>query len=495
MLTWTANEDSRLSLWLRVREFAVPPSMIETATARRRAGDWAGACAAAGFDVDLDLRSSARTHGRDLADRVRADLRRLAPDLLRWHMPRIAPDGLLRPGLTISLARYEAEGRDGEHPVHLVARTPPAWADAGQRISLALWDGSRPGAGDSRHPHPRPDRRFRLDLHRHLWDACRAGELRTRSGADPLSADGSPATDPALPAAVPQGHRCAVDRWAAEARILLHAEGRHSGPFTVRLGTRHRLVLALVAEEDGDGPPAPGPTNSPTTHIRSAVSRVAVASTDGVRPPAIVAVPTDGGASALPVLPDAATWVLPDLELVRTGLIEAGRLHPLVAAALVPDHPPVPPSRSPHAAGRPRLVECRGARHRIGLADGVLAPLDHDPAEIRREELLAALTGTPLPCLQAIDEAHRRPDCLDGVRERLAHGDTAGALAVVEGLLGPDALLRRGALRDALEAAALRRITYGLFRAGLVGPGPDRIPPGPARPRDHRSRPRHTISR
>ncbi|MGW7285662.1 hypothetical protein ACWGH4_09235 [Streptomyces sp. NPDC054847] len=512
MLTWIAHEDSRLSLWLRVREFAVPPSMIETATARRLAGDWAGACAAAGFDVDLDLRSLARTHGRELAGRVRADLRRLAPDLLRWHMPRIAPDGLLRPGLTVALVRYEAAGRDGGRPVHLVARTPPAWADAGQRISLALWEGPPTGtlAGACRHPHPRPDRRFRLDLHRHLWDACRADELRIRSGADPLFADGGPATDPAVLEAVPRWHRCAVDRWAAEARILLQAEGRHSGPFTVRLGTGHRLVLELVAADDGDGPPAPrspgtsavgdGPPaprgpGAPTDGIDPPASRVAVASGDGARPPAIVAASTDGGASALPVLPDAATWVLPDLELIHAGLIEVGRLHPLVASALVPDHPPTPPSRSPHGVGQPRVVECRGAHHRIGLVDGVLAPMDHDPAEIRREELLAALTGTPLPCLQAIDEAHRRPDCLDGVRERLAHGDTAGALAVVEGLLGPDALLRHGALRDELEAAALRRITYGLFRAGLAGPGPDRLPPGPARPRDHRSRPRHTISR
>ncbi|NUS53983.1 MAG: hypothetical protein HOV66_03850, partial [Streptomycetaceae bacterium] len=111
MVTHLANEDSRLSLWLRVREFAVPPSMIETATARRLAGDWAGACAAARIDVDLDPRSVAHAHGRELAARVRDDLRHLAPDLLRWHMPRIAPDGLLRPGLTVGLAPYTAVGR------------------------------------------------------------------------------------------------------------------------------------------------------------------------------------------------------------------------------------------------------------------------------------------------------------------------------------------------------------------------------------------------
>ncbi|MFJ9413244.1 hypothetical protein ACIRPT_03640 [Streptomyces sp. NPDC101227] len=466
MLTRTANEDSRLSLWLRVRRFAVPPSMIETATARRCAGDWAGACAAAGIDLDLHMRSLARTHGQELAARVRADLRHLAPDLLRWHMPRIAPDGLLRPGITIALARYDAAGRDGARPVYLVARTPPAWADAGQRISLALWDGSPSEAGARHHPHPHPHRRFRLDLHRHLWDARRTDELRIRSGADRPPADGRCATDPELLRMVPPGRRCAVDRWAAEAGILLRAEGRPAGPVTVRLGGRRRLALDLVADGDGPGPP-------------------------GVR---IAAAPTDGGASTTPVLPDAATWVLPDLELIRSGSIEADRLHPLVASALLPDHAPAPSSPTPDLAGQPRLVECRGARHRIGLVNGVLAALDHDPAEIRREELLVALTGTPLPCLRAIDEAHRHPDCLTGVRERLEHGDIAGALAVVEGLLGPDALLRDGALRDALETAARRRITYGLYRSGLIGPGPDRIRPGVRRPRGHRSHPRHTTS-
>ncbi|MFD0151727.1 hypothetical protein ACWGQ4_00435 [Streptomyces sp. NPDC055721] len=458
MLTSTANGASRLSLWLRVREFAVPPSMIETASARRLVGDWAGACAAAGIDVDLDLRSAARTHGRELAGRVRDDLRHLAPDLLRWHMPRIAPDGLLRPGLTCALARY---GPDGVGPVpHLVARTPPAWADAGQRISLALWDGSPTGRRSGTpagHPHPHPNRRFRFDLHRHLWDARRADELRIRSG------DGlEPAPAPGPEAPLPPGLSCAVDRWAAEAELLNRAEGRSGGgAVVVRLGSRRRVLLEPLP--DGEAAVTPAPPE----HV----------------------------AATLPVLPDAATWVLPDLELLRAGLIESERLHPLVASALVPGRRPAGPFRPPDEAGRPRLVECRGARHRIGLVDGVLAPLDHDPAEIRREELLAALTGTPLPCLRAIDEAHRRPDCLTGVRERLDHGDTAGALAVVEGLLGPGALLRGGALRDELEAAARRRITYGLYRAGLTGPGPDRILPGNRRPRDRRSHPRDVTRR
>ena len=356
-----ADGEPRLALWLRVREFAVPPSMIESATARRAEHDWAAACAAAGVDVELNLRVLARARGAEVAARVRADLRRLAPDLLRWHLPRIAPDGLLRPGLTISLARYD--GGD----LHLVARIPPVWAAAGQRFSLALWDRTDPCPR-------RPDRRFRLDLHRHLWDATRAAELRERSIVDERG------------------------RWAAEAAILLRSEGLTEGALTVRAGSGRRLLLELDR-----------------------------AGTLTVTPRAV-----RGWATALPVLPDAATWEGPDRALLRAGLIEPGRLHPLVAAALAPGHPwtgtPPPP------AG-PRVVVCRGTKHRIGVVDGMPVALDHSPDEIRREGLLAALTGTPLPCLQALAD-----DCDDA---------DAG-----------------------VGTAAWQQLTHGLFRAGLVRRGP-----------------------
>ncbi|CAL9340621.1 hypothetical protein SUDANB120_00260 [Streptomyces sp. enrichment culture] len=442
MATHLPDEDSRLSLWLRVRRYAVPPSVIHTATARRCVGDWAGACAAAGVDVDVHLPSVARTYGRDCAARLRADLRHLAPDLLRWHMPRTAPDGLLRPGLTVALARYDGTGPDGAGSLYLVVRTPPAWADAGQRLVLGLWDRSRPEAAPAArdHPHPRPARRFRLDLHRHLWDVRRAGELRHRSGADrPPGTTPPPAPPPGRSPSAAPAYRCAPDLWPEEARLLLRADGLEPGPVEVRLGSRHRLVI-----DPATGRP--------------------------VAPPA--------GGRLLPVLPDAAAWVPPDLELLRAGLIGPDRLHPLVAGALVPGHVPSGPAADAEPDDGPRYVDCRGARHRIGLVDGVLAALDHGADELRREELLVALTGTPLPCLRAIDRAHRRPESLPGIRERLAHGDTAGALQAVESLLGPGAVLRDGLLRDELESAARQRITYGLFRAGLVGPGPGRGPAG-----------------
>ncbi|GFJ96277.1 hypothetical protein Prum_099190 [Phytohabitans rumicis] len=215
--------------------------------------------------------------------------------------------------MTIALARYDT----GDGVVHLVVRTPPGWADAGQRISLALWD----RAGPCRHPHPHPDRRFRLDLHRHLWDARRSDELRTRCGAD----------RPAVPSADPLRERgCAVDRWAAEAAILLRAQGRTAGTVTVRLWGRRRLLLRV------------GPA-------------------------------TARGDTA-PVLPDAATWTLPDLELLRAGLIDADRLHPLVAAALVPDRVRAAARR---AAGLP---DRGGPVSTGGPGDGVAARVDQGGA-------------------------------------------------------------------------------------------------------------------
>ncbi|NEB76240.1 hypothetical protein G3I40_13555, partial [Streptomyces sp. SID14478] len=167
-----------------------------------------------------------------------------------------------------------------------------------------------------------------------------------------------------------------------------------------------------------------------------------------------------------PVLPEAAARPLPDLELLRAGLVGAGQLHPLVAAALAHEGAGRGPDPEPEP-GDPHRVECRGEVHRIALRDGVLTAVDHDPDQLRREELLVALGGPPLPCLRAIDAVHRTPQALPAVRERLRHGDLSGALTVVEGLLGPAAVLRDGPLRDELESAAARRVDHGLFRAGL----------------------------
>ncbi|WP_424216502.1 hypothetical protein ACN20G_30690 (plasmid) [Streptomyces sp. BI20] len=449
------DEDPRLSLWLRVRTYAVPPRMIDTAEARRRVGDWAGACAAAGVDPHPALapRRLARTRGRALADAVRADLRAIAPDLLRWHFPRSAPHGLLRPGLTLALARYRVDGATGGadgpgRTLWLTARTAPARAAGPQRLTLALWDptGPAPDTDGTDEARAHPDARFRLDLHRHLWDADRAPELRSRTGVD-TPPDRRSVPGPTLG---PPDPWLAVDRWADEAALLSRDAGRPApGPVLVRAGTGRRLLLH---------PPG----------------------TPGEAPRARLLGPRETPPPGVPVLPEAAVRTLPDLVLLRSGLIAPDRLHPLVAAALAPPGDPGDPGGGRRRADDPvtaaRTVDCRGARHRLGLVDGVLTPLDHDPEELRRERLLADLTGPPLPCLRMVAEVHRSPERLPDVRERLRHGDVTGALDVVEGLLGPAAALADGPLREALRGAVDDRLRHGLYRAGLDRTGP---PPAP----------------
>ncbi|WP_345150773.1 hypothetical protein [Nonomuraea rubra] len=58
--SYPPHEASRLR---RIRQYAVPPWMVEQATERRLAGDWRGACAAANVEVTFDLAGIAGTHG------------------------------------------------------------------------------------------------------------------------------------------------------------------------------------------------------------------------------------------------------------------------------------------------------------------------------------------------------------------------------------------------------------------------------------------------
>lgn len=47
------------------------------------------------------------------------------------------------------------------------------------------------------------------------------------------------------------------------------------------------------------------------------------------------------------------------------------------------------------------LVECEGHRHRLRWSRGVLTAVDHDDPE--SERALAAISGTPCPCIEALD--------------------------------------------------------------------------------------------
>jgi len=240
--------------------------------------------------------------------------------------------------------------------------------------------------------------------------------------------------------------------------LLLRAEERSRGAFAVRLGAGSVGVYELVAPDDSHAPSL--------RLLREPL------------PPRRVA--------ELPLLPEAAAQTLPDLALLRAGLVVAERMHPLVADALATVDRPAVASR--RVNGDPHRVDCRGEVHRIALRDGVLTAVDHDPAQLHREHLLATLGGPALPCLRAIDTLHRNPEALPAVRERLRHGDFTGALTVVEGLLGPDAILRDGPLREALDSAVAGRIDDALFRSGLAGDAAGNVSPAKQPRTQHRPR-------
>ena len=78
-------------MYRRTRPRDVSVDMVEVATARRLAGDVAGACAAARVDLDIDFAAITRICGRETAELVVDDLHHVA------SMLGCARDGTLTP--------------------------------------------------------------------------------------------------------------------------------------------------------------------------------------------------------------------------------------------------------------------------------------------------------------------------------------------------------------------------------------------------------------
>ncbi|MFF5230755.1 ankyrin repeat domain-containing protein [Dactylosporangium sp. NPDC000521] len=179
--------------------------MVERATERRLAGDWRGACAAAGVDVEVDLPAIGNAHGTEVAERIEDDLGHLVPDLLRWHLPRHPADGLLRAGLCLPLAVFP-------NAYALIAR-PPQRLDDPQRIRLTFerLDSTAPGKRD-----------HSLLLLRDRWDSRCTGELMQRCGGTTR-----------LPFFTTTGERRTQPETVAEQALRLDDEGRHAEAWTV----------------------------------------------------------------------------------------------------------------------------------------------------------------------------------------------------------------------------------------------------------------------
>ncbi|MEU2390483.1 ankyrin repeat domain-containing protein [Streptomyces sp. NPDC007369] len=456
--------------WQRIRRYAVPGWMIERATEHRLAGDWRAACAAAAVDIAFDLSEVAARHGAPVAEAVEDDLRHLAPDLVRWHLPRtLGGRTTLFPEVRVLLARY---GSGSDAPV--LSATSGPLIDGSQRLLLHC-DPVDPleenHVVDSSIPSFLPENWIAA---RPLWDARHTAELRERhtGGAGRLPffrADGTPLGPDELPTADP-GHADPAAR--AEWIALLQARGDFAEAYEAA-----GLDRDLTVPED-DQPRYGSPVNPQDlmdtdlldlTRLDAEVRRLAAAGegrrfratphwrghlvlepagTGGLR----VSVTHVGGwetPKEIPRLPRYAWTRLPDLELVRTGRITPRELHPLVSAALFPEAGPADGPPAPDAARSVR-VRCRGGWHEVRSQGGALDLLAHTAEEQQRERAMRAFGGAVAGCFAV--QHHwttgegRLPRALRAeMRDlflRAQHGDTPGVIALLDA--GTDPRVRDG---------------------------------------------------
>ncbi|MFE2475929.1 ankyrin repeat domain-containing protein [Streptomyces sp. NPDC059389] len=457
--------------WRRIRRHAVPGWMIERATAHRLAGDWRAACTAAAVDVRLDLSALAARHGAPVAEAVEEDLRHLAPDLVRWHLPRVLGGRTtIEPDVRVLLARY---GAGADAPVLSVATG--AMIDGPQRLRLHCAPVSPAELGRIHSGAVNEPRVEDWTALRPLWDARHTAALRERhtGGADRLPffrPDGTPVPPGELPTADPgEADPAGHAEWTA----LLHARGHHAEAYGAAGVERDLTAPEEVPRYGRTADPATvmGSSAIDLTRLAAEVRRLAAAgSGDRFRLPVhwrgnLLVEPAGPGPGArlrarvagwdelkdAPRLPLFAWKRLPDLELVRTGRITPDELHPLVAAALFPAAGPAAGPPGP-AEARPVRVRCRGEWHQVRSQGGVLDLLPHSPEEQRRERAMRAFGGAIQGCF-AVQQIWttgegRLPRALREERRELflraQHGDTPGVVALLDAGMDPRVRDARG---------------------------------------------------
>ncbi|MGW3322198.1 ankyrin repeat domain-containing protein [Streptomyces virginiae] len=414
------------STWQRIRRHAVPGWMIEQATAHRLAGDWRAACAAAAVDVDLDLPELTARYGAEVAEAVTEDLRHLAPDLLRWHLPRLLGGRTtIAPERRILLASYG--GPEGP----TLSVTTPVMTEGAQRLRLQCapvvtkrWHRY---TGHSFVPEnwtavrPFWDVRCASELGAHFAApddlTARIAALRDREDVVGAYEAAGIACDLTVP--TPQSYHRPVDPKDVLARTPVDL---------TRLAPE---VARLVAARAGD-------------RFRIAADWRSHVLLEHVGPAGLRArVVEQAEATAFPALPHYVWQRLPDLELVRTGLLSPRELHPLVADALFPDSGPAVGPPGPGTGG-PVRVRCRGAWHEVRSRGGVL-DVPHTPEEQQRERAMRAFGGAVSGCF-AVQQSWttgegRLPRALQEQRRelflRIQHGDTPGVVALLDAGVDP----------------------------------------------------------
>jgi hypothetical protein len=441
--------DNYIVGWRNARRYGVPAAMVAAATRCRLADDWRGAAHAAQFDVCFDIGVVRRTFGANVTARLEADLRHLAPDLVRWHLPRnrYSLDGLLDRDSSTPLADY---GK-----AMLWVRTPggggrpsPVELHVGPHADTG-WRPARAGSTGERQPTVALDNW--VDT-RDLWDARYAHLLRFRitGGGDRtpfFSRDGRRLTDAELPTSRPTGDPTALVEWVT----LLQEADRFAEAWADGL---------IPIRPDAAGGQRVGARYDPGTAAFAVVPALAVMLRDWWRRARPRTVPVTlammsqehyGSILALTVsdheayveavnlrpglAPVPRSWWqrLPDLELLRRGKLWLAGLHPLVRASLFPEYRGDPDEYRPvDVTVEPFRVRCRGRWHQVGWRDGRLVPLDHSSEETQREYVMRALGGEVPRCFlvtQGWRDGRARAKPLRLLRRHallaLRHGDIA----------------------------------------------------------------------
>ncbi|WP_405789881.1 ankyrin repeat domain-containing protein [Streptomyces sp. NBC_01367] len=443
--------------WRRIRRYAVPGWMIEQATAHRLAGDWRAACAAAAVDVEFELPAVEARYGAAVAEAVAEDLRHFAPDLLRWHLPRyLGGRTTIATDRRILLASYGGPGGP------TLSVTTPHMSEGPQRLRLHcapvtgkkwnLYTGSGFTSQNWTAVRPFWDARHVSELGARFADpdglAERIAALWARKDVVGAFAAAGVACDLTVPA--PQQHRRQIDPEAVLAGMTFDLT--RLAPEVARLvaagaGDRYRLAAGwrtyLLFEHTGP---------------------------HGLR----ARVVEQAEALDVPALPGYVWQRLPDLELVRTGLVSPRELHPLVAAALFPGAGPAVGPPGPGTGGSAR-VRCRGGWHEVHSRGGVL-DVPHTPEEQQRERAMRAFGGAVAGCF-AVQQSWttgegRLPRALQVQRQELflyaQHGDTPGVVALLDAGMDPRIRDARGrGLLHALHLLDHEVLLPRLLAAGL----------------------------
>ncbi|AGZ42085.1 ankyrin repeat domain-containing protein [Actinoplanes friuliensis] len=438
----------------------MPPGMVTVATERRLAGDWRGACEAAMVDVHIDLADVARTYGAHHAARIEADLRGLAPDLLRRFLPR--SEGLLRHSATVVLFRHEPLHSDEPR---LIASLPRGGRSPRQAIAL------RVGHRVPEHFYDLPDWAWHADAVAARRWACGASDTRLPWHFP----DGTPYPQGTVTPPEEGADRPAVFERISAAPVATEAfaaAGLHLDP-TPRGQVYYwhdQEVTASLAELA---------TALPTAHAEITRLTHRYARTRFATPTRLYAVNGTTVAEREEKLePGPRAFGVPapmDAALLRQGDLTPDDLHPLIHEALFPGRVQKRPPPAGHEPV-PIRVRCGTEWHTVIATGGRLLTPHHDDAEIRREFVLAGLGGPIGGCAAAVrawrSGAKPIPKAVRKDRQDLfalaLHGDTDGLLARLAD--GIDPALRTpggGTLLHLVAHVDHRRVLPVLLAAGF----------------------------